>query len=89
MSYRDVWAGQRRHLRWWQSTQSWWKEPVTPNQRACFSKKHSDQFPNYLSGPSLEGENVARYTEEEVEGNRGGWRMKRKIEEEDEWVCAH
>jgi len=47
-------------------------------------KKHSDQFPNYLSGPSLEAEKVARYAEEEIQGGRGEWRMKRRIEEEDE-----
>jgi hypothetical protein len=46
-------------------------------------KKHSDQFSNYLSGSSLEGEKVARYTEEEIQGGRGEGRMKRRIEEDE------
>jgi hypothetical protein len=46
--------------------------------------KNSDQFSNYLGGPSLEGEKVARYAEEEIQGGRGERRMKRRIEEEDE-----
>ena len=47
-------------------------------------KKHSDQFPNYLSGPSLRGRRWQDTQRKRFRGGRGEWRMKRRIEEEDE-----